>query len=420
MNVLIATRNAHKLAEIRAILAMPGVNPVGLDAVGLLPEVVEDRDTFAGNAIKKARETAAAAGCWAMADDSGLEVDALDGAPGVYSARYAGEPASTEANNRKLLEAMKGRTDRRARFRCAMALVRPGGDAYCVEGCCEGTILEAERGTGGFGYDPLFRPEGRERSFAEMPAEEKNRLSHRAAALRAAAEAWAPILESAADGAAWTPSRGPRLDVIDLGRMAYGPALRLQASMAAARRAGTAEDTLLLVEHEPVYTLGRQADEAHLLWSEAQRARRGIEVHHAGRGGDVTYHGPGQVVGYPILALGPRSRHAAWYVGVLEQVLVRTLARFGVAARGDARNRGVWIGAEKIGAIGVRIARGVTMHGFALNVAVDLSFFEGIVPCGIRGKGVTSLDRLVPGITPGQVKPVLVEAFRQVLCEAMT
>lgn len=195
MKLLIATRNAHKLDEIRAILSRPGLTLVGVAEHGRpLPEVVEDADTFAGNALKKARTLCDASGLWTLADDSGLEVDALDGAPGVYSARYAGEGAGDAANNARLLRELDGVEDRRARFRCVLALAAPDGRDWTVEGRCEGRIAHAPSGTGGFGYDPLFHPDGGTRSFAELTPAEKNRISHRARALAAAAREWQALL----------------------------------------------------------------------------------------------------------------------------------------------------------------------------------------------------------------------------------
>lgn len=194
--LIVATGNQHKLAEIRAIFSMPGLELAGLDAVPAAPEVVEDCDTFEGNAIKKAATLAAFTGQWTLADDSGLEVDALHGAPGVYSARYAGEPANYAANNEKLLHALKGVVDRTARFRCVIALCGPDGAARTVEGRCEGRIAEAAVGTGGFGYDPLFIPEGCDVTFAEMDPAAKNAISHRGRALAKAGEAWRELLTS--------------------------------------------------------------------------------------------------------------------------------------------------------------------------------------------------------------------------------
>ena len=202
MTLLIATRNAHKLDEIRAILARPGLTLIGVAEYGApLDEVVEDADTFAGNALKKARALCAATGLWTLADDSGLEVAALGGAPGVFSARYAGEGADDAANNRRLLGELAGVADRRARFRCVLALAAPDGSAWTAEGRCEGRLAHAPSGTGGFGYDPLFHPDGEHRSFAELPPAEKNRLSHRARALAAALRDWQHLLDAAAASA---------------------------------------------------------------------------------------------------------------------------------------------------------------------------------------------------------------------------
>lgn len=194
MKLLIATRNRHKIEEIRAILCVPGLELVGADEVPGVPEVEEDAPTFEGNAIKKARTLAHASGCWTLADDSGLEVDALGGAPGVYSARYAGPDASTPANNARLLRELAGVTDRRARFRCVLALCAPDARVWTVEGRCEGSIREEPRGAGGFGYDPLFVPEGHEQSFAELAPGVKNQLSHRGLALQRAVAAWSSLL----------------------------------------------------------------------------------------------------------------------------------------------------------------------------------------------------------------------------------
>jgi len=191
MKLLIATGNPHKLQEIRAILSHPGVELLGMDDVPEMPDVVEDQDTFEGNAAKKAREIGAFANMWALADDSGLEVDALGGAPGIYSARYAGEPADYARNNAKLLEELAGVANRSARFRCVIALAAPDGRTRTVEGRCEGHIIDELRGEEGFGYDPLFVPQGHTMTFAQMPADLKNSISHRAEALRAAREAWA-------------------------------------------------------------------------------------------------------------------------------------------------------------------------------------------------------------------------------------
>ena len=195
MKLLVATRNRHKLDEIRQIFALPGLELLAADEVPGLPEdVVEDAETFEGNALKKARELCVASGLWTLADDSGLEVVALGNAPGVYSARYAGEPCSYPANNAKLLRELEGVADRRARFRCVIALCAPDGRAWTVEGRCPGLIIEEARGANGFGYDPLFVPDGYGQTFAELDGAVKNGISHRGRALRQAAVEWAPTL----------------------------------------------------------------------------------------------------------------------------------------------------------------------------------------------------------------------------------
>ena len=195
MKLLVATRNKHKLEEIRQIFSMPGLTLLAADEVDGIPaDVVEDADTFEGNALKKALELGKASGLWTLADDSGLEVDALDNAPGVYSARYAGEPCSYPANNTKLLRELNGISNRRARFRCVIALRAPDGREWTVEGRCEGCISEVSHGTNGFGYDPLFVPDGHSQTFAELDSATKNSLSHRGHALRKAAMEWKSML----------------------------------------------------------------------------------------------------------------------------------------------------------------------------------------------------------------------------------
>jgi XTP/dITP diphosphohydrolase len=200
MRILIATTNRHKIEEIRAIFRVPALQLLSPREVGVSAEVEEDGDTFEANATKKAMTLARASGLWTMADDSGLEVEALGGEPGVRSARYAGEPVNYEANNRKLLLAMPAGAGRRARFRCAIALSSPVLDVRVVEGECRGTIASAPRGTGGFGYDPLFVPDGYAQTFGEMDSGLKNSLSHRGAALRKAAAAWAAIFRDGMAG----------------------------------------------------------------------------------------------------------------------------------------------------------------------------------------------------------------------------
>ena len=190
INILVATRNRHKLDEFEAILPADVFECVSAFDFPDIPEVIEDGATLEANAVKKAVTLAVATGMRALADDTGLEVEALDGAPGVYSARYAGEPPDYAANNRKLLDALTEHANRRARFRCVIALAEPDGRAQYVEGICAGTIATEPQGEGGFGYDPLFVPDGEQRTFAQMSATEKNQLSHRGRALTAARERW--------------------------------------------------------------------------------------------------------------------------------------------------------------------------------------------------------------------------------------
>jgi len=181
-----------------------------------------------------------------------------------------------------------------------------------------------------------------------------------------------------------------------LGRVDYASAQRIQDALVAARRQGRVADTLLLLEHPPVITLGRSSDPGNLLVDRRELARRGVEVHECGRGGDVTFHGPGQLVGYPILDLGSRGRDVHRYLRDLEEGLIRAVAEYGVAARRRPGLTGVWVGRRKLAAIGVRLSSGwITSHGFALNVTTDLGGFSSIVPCGIRDGGVTSLAELV-------------------------
>jgi len=195
MKLIIATRNAHKLEEIHEIFDFANLKVLSAFDYPDIPDVVEDGDTLEANAKKKAVEIALATGCWAMADDSGLEVVALNGAPGVYSARYAGEHCSYADNNVKLLAELIGKTDRTAGFRTVIALSDPAGNVETVSGECAGIIIEEQRGTHGFGYDPLFVPEGQSQTFAELPADVKNRISHRANALRRAQKAWGASLK---------------------------------------------------------------------------------------------------------------------------------------------------------------------------------------------------------------------------------
>lgn len=186
MKLLVATTNAGKLAELRRLFAGLPVELVSLADVPIDRHVDEDADTFEGNACKKASTFALRSGLPTLADDSGLEVDALGGAPGVRSARYAGESATDEQNLRKLVDAIRGHADRGARFRCALALAQPSGAiAHVTDGRCEGSIIDEPRGERGFGYDPVFVLDGDTRTMAELNEDEKNGRSHRGAASRA-------------------------------------------------------------------------------------------------------------------------------------------------------------------------------------------------------------------------------------------
>ncbi len=180
-----------------------------------------------------------------------------------------------------------------------------------------------------------------------------------------------------------------------LGRVRYADGLALQERLVAERKAGAIADTLLLLEHDPVFTLGRNAQAENVLLSGDVLRARGFEVFEAGRGGDVTYHGPGQIVAYPILDLAPDRKDVHRYVRDLEDVMLRVCADYGLQAGRVPGRTGCWVGDEKVGAIGVRLSRWVTSHGLALNVNVDLAPFRLIVPCGIRDQGVTSLARLL-------------------------
>jgi lipoyl(octanoyl) transferase len=207
------------------------------------------------------------------------------------------------------------------------------------------------------------------------------------------------------------------LTVRRLGRIDYAAALDLQRELVEHRKRGEIGDQLLLLEHPDVITLGVRSrnDRSHVLETEASLSARGVALFETGRGGDVTYHGPGQLVGYPILELVPGRRDVHRYVRDLEEVLIRAAAAFGVAAGRVEGLTGAWVGDEKLAAIGVRISRWVTSHGFALNVNTDLSRFGLIVPCGITGRGVTSLARLLGRRVPmDEVETAVIQAFSAV------
>lgn len=193
--------------------------------------------------------------------------------------------------------------------------------------------------------------------------------------------------------------------VVDLGLIQYGPAFDLQRRLVAARKAAAVPDVLLLCEHPHVITLGRNGHQENLLASSHLLRQMGVEFHATDRGGDITYHGPGQIVGYPILNLAAIRRDVAWYVRQLEEAMIRATAEFGIEAGRKAGLTGVWVdvapngvngqASEKLAAIGVHLSRWVTSHGFAYNVSTDLRYFDLIVPCGIPDKRATSLERLL-------------------------
>ena len=205
-------------------------------------------------------------------------------------------------------------------------------------------------------------------------------------------------------------TRTVQIFVQNIGRKSYKAVWDLQKEMQQQRIKGEIEDTLILVEHDPVYTLGKNANEDHLLQSRDES----VDVFNIERGGDITFHGPGQLVGYPILDLSNYKKSVSWYMRTLEQVLIDTLIEFKIIAQRNEGLTGVWVGDEKIAALGVRISRWVTMHGFALNVNPDLSFYDGIIPCGIFDHGVTSMEQLL-GETQNNdnVKNMVIEKFNK-------
>ncbi|SVA53733.1 uncharacterized protein METZ01_LOCUS106587 [marine metagenome] len=199
------------------------------------------------------------------------------------------------------------------------------------------------------------------------------------------------------------------LDIIRLGRKAYDEVWDRQKKLVDERRLGTVPDTLILVEHDPVYTLGKNSNENHLLRSRDTN----IPVYQIERGGDVTFHGPGQLVGYPILDLRDHCQSVSWYMRTLEEVLIQTLGQFCIEARRRVGLTGVWVGEEKIAALGVRLSRWVSMHGFALNVNTDINFFDGIIPCGIFEYDVTSMTRVLgKEVSMVEVEETIITIFR--------
>jgi lipoate-protein ligase B len=181
----------------------------------------------------------------------------------------------------------------------------------------------------------------------------------------------------------------------DIGRTRYADAWKLQQQLFTARQTQRVSDIVLLTEHEHVYTLGKTADKNHLLATDGELAARNIDTFDVDRGGDITYHGPGQLVGYPIIDLSAHYKDTHRYLRDVEESLIRSLGELGIDAGRNPDFTGVWIGNEKIAAIGVKISRWITMHGFALNVSTDLSLFDRIIPCGIFHKGVTSIEKIL-------------------------
>lgn len=215
-----------------------------------------------------------------------------------------------------------------------------------------------------------------------------------------------------------------RCHIVELGVMGYAEAWALQERLVAARKQGAAPDTLLLCEHPHVITLGRSGKLENLRASDALLHQKSVEFHRTNRGGDITYHGPGQLVGYPILQLGEIRRDVVWYVRTLEEAMIGASAAFGVEAVRIKGCTGVWVRygklgesatsapEEKLGAIGVHISRWVTSHGFAYNVSTDLRYFELIVPCGIVGRGTTSLEKLLGRpVAAAEARAHMIEGF---------
>ncbi len=206
------------------------------------------------------------------------------------------------------------------------------------------------------------------------------------------------------------------LSIQDLGReQPYADVLALQEQTHAARCNGTIPDTFFLLEHRRVYTLGRSAEANNILYSQETLQQTGIDRVETSRGGDVTYHGPGQLVGYPIIHIGEADLKVIEYVTALEESLIRAMATFGIEAGRDSRNRGVWVGNNKLAAIGIRVAHSVTMHGFALNVNTQLADYCGIISCGLQDAGVTSMSKLLgKPLNMPTVKQAVISSFKQV------
>jgi lipoyl(octanoyl) transferase len=207
---------------------------------------------------------------------------------------------------------------------------------------------------------------------------------------------------------------------VDLGLIPYAEAYALQKRVVAARKLSAIEDVLLFCEHPHVITQGRNGKKEHMLAGENVLRQKGVEFFETSRGGDVTYHGPGQIVAYPVLNLGAIRRDVVWYVRMLEEAMIRATAEYGIEAKRESGKTGIWVGegklGEKLGAIGVHISRWVTSHGLAYNVSTDLRNFELIVPCGIADCKVTSLEKLLGrSVKLAEVKPKLAKYLGEVL-----
>ena len=203
----------------------------------------------------------------------------------------------------------------------------------------------------------------------------------------------------------------PEVQVLDLGHKPYKDVWNFQKEMQMKRMNGDIEDVLILVEHDPVYTLGKNANPDHLL----QSRDRSIDVFTIERGGDITFHGPGQLVGYPILDLSNYKKSVSWYMRSLEQLTIDVLDEFNIAAKRVEGMTGVWVGDEKIAAQGVRLTKWITMHGFSININTDLSFYDGIIPCGIFNYGVTSMKKVLNRTQKMEkVKSMVIDKFNQI------
>ena len=206
-----------------------------------------------------------------------------------------------------------------------------------------------------------------------------------------------------------------KLIITDIGRQNYQPVLDYQRKLHKFRLDQKIADTLIFVEHSPVYTIGKNGTDLHVIASAEFLKKNNIEVAEVDRGGDVTYHGPGQLVGYPIFDLNQHKKSVSWYMHSLEQVLIETLSHWGINGKRNEGYTGVWVDDEKIVAMGVRISRWVTMHGFAFNLNPQLEHFNGIIPCGIFHGGVTSLKKILnKPVKIEEVKEVVIQSFKNI------